>query len=74
MFSEILYDFLTGLNIIDFFLSFFILILLIHIFNDFYINYRHAFANILLPINIVINAIFAPIYYTLNFTKYLSIS
>lgn len=74
MFSEILYDFLTGLNIIGFFSSIFILILLIHIFNDFCINYRHAFANILLPINIVINTIFAPIYYTLNFTKQFAIS
>lgn len=74
MFSEILYDILSNLDIIGFFSSFLILILLIHIFNDFYINYRDAFANIFLPINTFINAILAPIYYTSDFTKHFVIS
>ena len=59
MFSEILYDFLSNLDIINFFTNFLILILLIHILNDFYINYKDAFANIFLSINTIINAIFA---------------
>ena len=74
MFSKILYDVLSNLDIISFLTSFFILILLIHIFNDFYINYKDAFANILLSINTIINAIFAPIYYTSDFTKHFVIS
>jgi len=74
MFSEILYDVLSNLDIISFFSSFLLLILLIHIFEDFYINYKDAFANIFLSINTFINAFFAPIYYTSDFTKHFVIS
>lgn len=70
MLSEMLYDTLINLDIIGFFMSFFIFIIMLHILNDFYMNYKDAFANILLPINTIFNFLMAPLFYVFDFTKH----
>ena len=47
-----LYDNLNNLDLIGFFMTFFIFIIMLHILNDFYTNFKDAFANILLPLNV----------------------
>jgi hypothetical protein len=69
MFSELLYNFLININILSFFISFLLLIIFLHILDDFYRNYKDAIAFVLLPINVVINILFAPIFYSLDFSK-----
>jgi len=70
MLSEMLYDTLSNLDLIGFFMSFFIFIIMLHILNDFYMNYKDAFANILLPINTIFNFLMAPLFYAFDFTKH----
>jgi CBS domain containing-hemolysin-like protein len=70
MLSEMLYDTLINLDLIGFFMSFFIFIIMLHILNDFYMNYKDAFANILLPINTIFNFLMAPLFYLFDFTKH----
>ena len=70
MLSEMLYDTLINLDLIGFFTSFFIFIIMLHILNDFYMNYKDAFANILLPINTIFNFLMAPLFYVFDFTKH----
>ena len=65
-----LYDTLINLDLIGFFMTFFIFIIMLHILNDFYMNYKDAFANILLPINTIFNFLMAPLFYTFDFTKH----
>jgi hypothetical protein len=70
MLSEMLYDTLINLDLIGFFMTFFIFIIMLHILNDFYMNYKDAFANILLPINTIFNFLMAPLFYLFDFTKH----
>ena len=70
MLSEILYNTLINLDLIGFFMTFFIFIIMLHILNDFYMNYKDAFANILLPINTIFNFLMAPLFYVFDFTKH----
>lgn len=65
-----LYDTLINLDLIGFFTSFFIFIIMLHILNDFYMNYKDAFANILLPINTIFNFLMTPLFYVFDFTKH----
>jgi putative effector of murein hydrolase len=69
MIADILYDTLTNLSLTSFFMSFLIFIIILHILNDFYTNFKDAFANILLSINTIINFIAAPLFYIFDFTK-----
>jgi putative effector of murein hydrolase len=70
MIADILYDTLTNLSLTSFFMSFLIFIIILHILNDFYTNFKDAFANILLSINTIINFIAAPLFYIFDFTKH----
>jgi hypothetical protein len=70
MIADILYDTLINLNLASFFISFLIFILFLHIMNDFYTNFKDAFANILLTINTMFNFIAAPLFYIFDFTKH----
>jgi hypothetical protein len=70
MLSEMLYNTLINLDLIGFFMTFFIFIIMLHILNDFYMNYKDAFANILLPINTIFNFLMAPLFYLFDFTKH----
>ena len=69
MFSELLYNTLININILSFFISFLLLVLFLHILDDFYRNYKDAIAFVLLPINTIINLLMAPIFYILDFFK-----
>ena len=67
MIVEPIYESIKDANIFSLFINFVIFVIILHIVNDLYTNFKEAIAYFMLILNTILNFLAAPLFYIFDF-------